>query len=201
MIDRIKHSIDNLHLDIMDGHFVPRITFGQHFVEDLRSITKLQLDIHLMISNPEKQLESFMRAGGDRIIVHFESVKDFDHIKNLAESHEKQLGLSISPNTPFTNILPYVKDIDSVLIMTVHPGFSGQELIPNTLDKIKEAEVFRTENSLDFHIMVDGGINLNTARDVIKAGAEILVIGTGLFSTNDPLKEIERFRSLSELDN
>jgi ribulose-phosphate 3-epimerase len=198
MIKKIQDSIDYLHLDVMDGHLVPRITFGQQFIETIRNITDLPLDVHLMITNPEKQVESFIKAGGDRITVHIESLKDFPLIRKVTESYEKQLGLSISPNTPFANLLPYIKEIDSILVMTVHPGFSGQKFLPNTIKKIKEANMLKMKHELDFKIMVDGGINLNTATDVMTAGADILVVGSGLFSANDPLQTIKTIKAMKD---
>jgi ribulose-phosphate 3-epimerase len=196
-IDLVKDSIDYLHLDIMDGHFVPRISFGQQFVEKIRDITDLPLDVHLMITNPEIQMESFIKAGGKRITLHVETIRDFKTLRAITDRHKTGLGLSISPDTPIDELMPFINEIDSILIMSVHPGFSGQRFLPSTTEKIKEVNTIKTERSLNCQIMVDGGINLTTAENVIKAGADVLVIGSGIFYSLDPLKEVEKIKLLS----
>ena len=195
-IERIKPFIDRFHLDIMDGHFVPPISFGQQFIKNLRPISDVPFDVHLMITNPEAQVESFLEAGGDIIIVHIETVSEFSKIKTFINSYGKKIGLSISPNTSINKITPYLEEIDVLLIMTVYPGYSGQKFIEESINIINKVRKLKQEKSLIFKIMVDGGINYTTARGVIEAGAEILVIGTGLFSSADPVKELEKIRSI-----
>src|SRR3989338_4019355 len=185
-----KAGCDLLHIDVMDGHFVPNITVGPFIVKAIRRITQLPLDAHLMIEKPERYIESFAQAGANHITIHAEACYG-----NLAEcieiihSHAITCGVSLKPATPLTRIGDHLKDIDLVLLMTVNPGFGGQAFMPEVLTKIRE---LRMQFYRD--IEVDGGINQETAKEAVKAGANILVAGTAIFGKADVKKAIEDLR-------
>lgn len=188
-----------LHLDIMDGHFVPNISFGPAMVRTVRPLTKLFLDVHLMCSKPEVLLEAFAKAGADQIIIHAE----------LGETKAAQLlwkirslgckaGLAVNPPTPLALAQPHLKHIDLLLVMTVNPGFGGQEFIVECLPKIQQAAAWRKEQRLAYRIEVDGGINFQTAAECAKAGADTLVSGTGLFGKPNMTAAVRKMRQLAQ---
>ncbi len=172
-----------LHLDIMDGHFVPNLSFGPGIVQALRPLTDQYFDVHLMIDNAEKYIEPFAKAGADGITVHIECTKDINscisHIKSLG----KDVGIAINPDTPAEKVLPYLQNIDLVLVMSVFPGYGGQKYIEDVNSKI---ELIRQKAGADFHIQVDGGINKENIAKVHAQGADVLVAGTAVF--NDDIK-------------
>jgi ribulose-phosphate 3-epimerase len=168
---------DWLHCDVMDGHFVPNISFGPDVIAALRKATKLPLDVHLMIERPDLYAERFIEAGADHVIVHVEAKHDVAKTLAAIRRRGKKAGLSLNPPTPIENVLPFLDQIDELLVMTVNPGFGGQAFIPETLEKIRT--VRRRAPRLD--ISVDGGINLITGRQCVEAGANILVAGNSLF--------------------
>jgi ribulose-phosphate 3-epimerase len=170
-----------LHLDIMDGHFVPNISFGPEVVRVLRPLTKMFLDVHLMCSKPEILLEPFAKAGADEITVHVELEDRVTPLLWKIRSLGKKVGLAINPPTATSHVEPYLGQIDTLLVMTVNPGFGGQPFITETLPKIQQASDWRREKELQFRIEVDGGINFQTAADCARAGADTFVSGTGLF--------------------
>jgi ribulose-phosphate 3-epimerase len=170
-----------LHLDIMDGHFVPNISFGPEVVRVLRPRTKMFLDVHLMCSKPEVLLEPFAKAGSDEMTVHVELGDRVTPLLWKIRSLGKRVGLAINPPTAMSHAEPYLGQIDLLLIMTVNPGFGGQPFITETLPKMQQAFAWRRERSLQFRIEVDGGINFQTAADCARAGADTFVSGTGLF--------------------
>ena len=177
-----EKGADWVHIDVMDGTFVPQITFGQPIVKALRSHSSLPFDVHLMVEHPETQIESFAAAGADYITIHWEAT--VHHHRVIAAIHQlgKKAGISIVPSIPVSaieEILPYV---DLVLVMTVNPGFGGQEFIPRAAEKIAVLNKLREENSYNYLISVDGGINTETAGFVIDKGADILVSGSSFFS-------------------
>ena len=168
---------DWLHCDVMDGHFVANLTFGPDTIAALRLATKLPLDVHLMIERPDLYAERFIEAGADHVIVHVEAKHDVAKTLAAIRRRGKKAGLSLNPPTPIENVLPFLDQIDELLVMTVNPGFGGQAFIPETLEKIRT--VRRDAPQLD--ISVDGGINLITGRQCVEAGANILVAGNSLF--------------------
>jgi ribulose-phosphate 3-epimerase len=185
---------DLLHVDVMDGHFVPNLTIGPDVVRAIRRWTSLPLNVHLMIENPERFFRSFSQAGADSIVFHVEAAADVSRAIKALRQLERGCGLSLNPETPVEEVFDYLEDIDVLLVMSVHPGFGGQEFIPESLERIKRArEEARTRNPrLD--IEVDGGINEETARMVVAAGANVLVAGTALFRSEDMAEAIRRLR-------
>ncbi|MDD3234466.1 MAG: ribulose-phosphate 3-epimerase [Candidatus Omnitrophota bacterium] len=192
-IRRVEEAgADLLHVDVMDGHFVPNITIGAPVVKSLRKAAKIPLDVHLMIDNPGFFLDDFIRAGSDIITVHAETVseKEFASMSGTARSAGRRLGVSLNPSAPLDMIKAYLPYTDFVLVMSVNPGFAGQEFIPGAIDKVAELRgIFRGE------ISVDGGINDKVAGRVIRAGADILAAGSYIFGASDVKAAIERIRN------
>ena len=176
---------DMIHVDVMDGHFVPNITIGPPVIKSLRKYTDLPFDVHLMISPVHKYIEDFSRAGSDIITIHPEATENVKDSIDLIKSLRRKVGLSLNPDTPIDKIEKYLNQIDLVLVMTVYPGFGGQKFIPKVLNKIKNLKNFKDENKLKFDIEVDGGINFENNKLAIDAGANILVSGTTIFKNND----------------
>lgn len=170
-----------LHLDIMDGHFVPNITFGPSVVKQLRSVTSMEFDTHLMITNPQNYIDKFVDAGSDRITLHAECDDDLAGSIKMIKDLGVKAGLSVNPDTPFSCIREHVPDLDMILIMTVFPGFGGQKFMPDIMDKLAEARSFVDENNLDIDIEVDGGIGPHNASVVTSNGGNILVAGSAVF--------------------
>ena len=186
-----------LHLDIMDGHFVPNISFGPDVVKTLRPVArKLEFDVHLMCSKPEILLEPFAKAGADRITVHVELGEAVNPLIWKIKSLGKKVGLAINPPTQIGLVEPFLKQVDLVLIMTVNPGFGGQPFINETLPKIQQVAEWRRELNLDYRIEVDGGINFQTAVECAKAGADTFVSGTGLFGRPSLQTAVAKMRRL-----
>jgi len=188
---------DMIHVDVMDGHFVPNLTIGPPVIKALRQYTKLQFDVHLMISPVHKYIQDYADAGADIITIHPEATENLkesiDHIKKL----NKKVGVSLNPKTKIDLITELLDKIDLVLIMSVNPGFGGQKFMPKVLNKIKDLKEIREEKNLDFDIEVDGGINFDNNKLAIKAGANILVSGTAIFKNNNGniKKNIELLKS------
>ena len=184
-----KAGADWIHIDVMDGHFVPNITIGPVIVKSIRPVTKLPLDVHLMIKEPEKYIESFAKAGADIITFHIEVEEDPKEIIRLIKYFKKKVGVSIRPKTDVAKLSNVLPMIDMVLVMTVEPGFGGQAFMSDCVPKIKEIrKIFRKD------IEVDGGVNSATAQEVIEAGANIIVAGTSVFGTKDYAEAIKKLR-------
>jgi ribulose-phosphate 3-epimerase len=188
---------DMIHVDVMDGHFVPNLTIGPPVIKSLRKYTNLPFDVHLMISPVHKYIKNFSEAGADIITIHPEATKNIKDSVDLIKSLGKKVGLSLNPDTQIETIEKHLKDINLVLVMTVYPGFGGQKFISKILDKIKNLKKIKDEKNLNFEIEVDGGINFENNKLVIEAGANILVSGTTIFKDNDGdiKKNIELLRS------
>jgi len=183
--DAEKAGADMFHLDIMDGHFVPNISFGPGIVRTIDRLTDIFLDVHLMLSEPEKYIEAFTKAGADNITFHIKVHPDPSDIAIRIRNMGIKTGISLNPDTPVDNVLPYLEYFDLLLIMSVFPGFGGQEFIESTIPKISTARKFIDEACLPTQIQVDGGIDGSNSERIVKAGADILVMGTAFFSSKD----------------
>ena len=179
-----------LHLDVMDGIFVPNMSFGMPVIESLRSVSPIIFDVHLMITEPHRYIERFAEAGADIITFHYESNSDVKSTIEQIKKTGKRASLSISPDTPAEVLFPYLPELDMVLVMTVYPGFGGQKLIPATLEKVKALREYITANGLNVDIEVDGGISPANVADVTRAGANVIVAGSSVFHAEDPAKAI-----------
>lgn len=174
-----------IHVDIMDGHFVPNLTIGPPVVKSLRQATRLPLDCHLMIENPDQYIPDFAEAGADWISVHQEACRHLNRTLNLIKSHECSAGVVINPATPVETLAEVLDIVDYVLVMSVNPGFGGQKFIPATLHKMRKLAEIRSARGYQYRIEVDGGVGMDTVADVVNAGAEILVAGNAVFGKGD----------------
>jgi len=193
-----KGGADMIHVDVMDGHFVPNLTIGPPVIKYLRKYTKIPFDVHLMISPVHKYIIDYANAGADIITIHPEATENLSESVNHIKKLNKKVGLCLNPDTDIKKIINYLNQIDIVLIMSVFPGFGGQKFIPEIVTKIKELDKIKKENNLIFDIEVDGGINFSNYKIVLEAGANILVSGTTIFKENngDLKKNIESLKKI-----
>ncbi|HLR07883.1 MAG TPA: ribulose-phosphate 3-epimerase [Bacillota bacterium] len=195
-----KGGADYIHVDVMDGHFVPNITFGPLVVEAIRPVTTLPLDVHLMIDRPDDYIPMFANAGASILTVHQEASVHLHRTIQMIKHYGVKAGVAINPATPLMMVKEVLHDVDLVLIMTVNPGFGGQSFIDNTVDKIKQLATWREESGAAFEIEVDGGINAATAKRCVRAGADVLVAGSAIFNHNDRHQAIETIKSSAGID-
>lgn len=191
-----EEKVDFIHLDIMDGNYVPNISYGPGVIKKLRPLTDILFDTHLMIERPENFIEDFIKAGSDIITIHPSTTKHLDRTLSLIKSYGKKAGLALNPGDSL-DILDYnIENIDLVLIMSVNPGFGGQKFIPSALRKIREVKKLIEKRNLKTLIEVDGGIKLDNAKDVLDAGADILVSGSGIFEKGRTRENIKAFKEI-----
>ena len=187
---------DLLHLDIMDGNFVPNISFGPRIVESIKSITSLPLEVHLMVEKPENHIKSFINAGGDIIIVHYETSKHLDRLIQTINEAGVKSGIALNPATTLSVIEYLINKIDILLLMTVNPGFGGQKFIPGMITKIEKARKIIDNQKKSISLAVDGGINLDNIYQVVKAGAEIIVVGQIISKSANPEMTTKKIKNL-----
>jgi ribulose-phosphate 3-epimerase len=199
-IARVAPSVEWLHLDVMDGHFVPNISFGIPVIASIRQTTDLYFDCHIMTTNPDAYLGELKAAGVDLVTVHIEAVPDPSRAMTRAEEHELNFGLVMNPGTPFDAVAPYVENCDVVLVMSVEPGYGGQAFIPDVLPKIEKAREWVESHGLGADIEVDGGITPDNAGQAVSAGATVLVAGTAVFGAEDPPAAVNALRRAAETD-
>lgn len=196
-MDLLDESLcDYIHLDIMDGHYVPNISFGPGLIKALRPRTKKVFDVHLMITEPERYFQDFAQAGSDLITIHTDATihlhRSLQEIKVLG----LKAGVALNPGQSLEEIKYVLEDVDLVLIMSVNPGFGGQSFIPSALEKIRDLKTLRDQKGLNFLIEVDGGIKLDNAKELLEAGADVLVSGSGVFKEDNPKATIQAFKEL-----
>jgi ribulose-phosphate 3-epimerase len=188
---------DIIHVDVMDGHFVPNISLGIPVVASLRKATRLPLDVHLMIEQPELYIEDFIRAGGSRILVHQEATVHLDRALAMIRELGAEAGAAINPATPVGMLSEVLDKVDTVLVMTVNPGFGGQKFIPNTYEKIRQLNQMRARYNATFRIEVDGGVDPGNTAELAQAGANTFVAGTSIFHTADPAAATRQLKKLA----
>ncbi|MFW9992608.1 MAG: ribulose-phosphate 3-epimerase [Candidatus Odinarchaeota archaeon] len=201
-IMKVEKHVKCLHIDVMDGHFVPNITVGPAVITSLRPITTLEFDVHLMITKPQRYIDAFIDAGADSITFHVETgdVKAINRTIDMIRARGKKVGLSLNPGTPVTKLNDFLEKVDLILCMTVEAGFGGQKFMLETLQKIREIAKRIEQSGLPIILQVDGGINEETARLAVKAGANVLVAGSAVFKQPDPARAIQDILQAIELN-
>jgi ribulose-phosphate 3-epimerase len=187
-----------LHVDVMDGHFVPNLTLGPPLVESVRKITGLTLDVHLMVTNPEMFAPIFIEAGADQVSVHYEAATHLDRTIRNIQSLGARAGVVLNPATPVSVLEDILFAVDYVLIMSVNPGFGGQKFIPNAVNKIRRLDQIRQEKRLDFAIEIDGGVNDDNIEKIVQAGCNWLVAGSHIFHSADPAATVKEMQQIAE---
>lgn len=198
-VAKIEDVGDLIHIDVMDGHFVPNLAFGPQVVAALRPLTKLPLEVHLMVEKPENFVDEFIKAGADTILVHAESTPHLYRVIQLIKEAGVKAGVVVNPGTPIESVSPILHLVDEVLVMTVNPGFGGQKFLPDMLRKVTHVAQLRdTTANADYTIEVDGGVNADTISDCANAGADTFVAGSFVFDNADPAGQVRRLRGLIE---
>jgi ribulose-phosphate 3-epimerase len=192
-----RAGISMLHVDVMDGHFVPNLTLGPPVVKSIRKVTKLTLDLHLMIQDPDKFAPYFIEAGADQVSVHQEACVHLDRTLRMIQSEGARAGVVLNPATPISTLDEVLELADYVLIMSVNPGFEAQRFIPNALKKVRALDLRRKELGLHLPIEIDGGINLENLSDVIRAGCDWIVAGSSIFHSEDPASTVNRMQQIA----
>jgi len=200
LLDDIKKveeaGVELLHIDIMDGHYVPNISFGPVVLKSIQGKTSVPFDVHLMIENPDQYIESFVQSGADIITVHAEATVHLHRTIQNIKSHGVKAAVSLNPATPLVVLEEVLPELDMVLLMSVNPGFGGQSFIETTLDKITRLRKMITDRGLDIDIQVDGGVKLTNAKAIVDAGANVLVAGSAIFGTDDIAETVQKFREV-----
>lgn len=192
-----KGGAEVIHYDVMDGHFVPNLTIGPLVLKDIRKCTNLPIDVHLMIENPDQYIPDFAKAGADWISVHVETCPHLHRTIQMIKELGKKAGVVLNPHTPLSSIDEILPEVDFVLIMSVNPGFGGQKLIPSCIDKIVKLKSILKERNLEhIFIEIDGGVKLDNLKTVIDAGTEVVVSGSGIFNTEDPIATIQQMKEV-----
>ena len=186
-----------LHLDVMDGHFVPNLTIGPPVVASIRKVTSSHLNVHLMIEEPERHIPAFVEAGANSISVHYEACRHLDGVLGLIRSHGLAAGIVLNPATPVSVLQDVLEVADYVLLMSVNPGFGGQKLIPYVLDKVRELDGMRRDKRLTLPIQIDGGVHRENLAEVVRAGCDWIVTGSAVFHSSDPEGAIRRLRDIA----
>lgn len=189
---------DYLHLDVMDGNFVPNISFGSPIIKSLRKITKLPFDVHLMVDKPERYIEDFVEAGADVITVHQEATIHLQRTIQLIKSFGVKAGVSLNPSTPIEALEYIIEDLDLILIMSVNPGFGGQSFIPAMKGKIKKTRELIKKRNHNIILQVDGGIKLDNVKEIIDCGVDLVVVGSDVFRANDVVERTKDFKDIIE---
>jgi len=198
-IERVERGgATMLHVDIMDGHFVPNLTIGPPVVESIRKITRSRLDVHLMIDDPDRYAPIFIQAGADQVSVHQEACVHLNRTVRMIQSEGALAGVVLNPATPVAMLDEILDVADYVLVMSVNPGFGGQQFIPRALDKVRELSRSRQERRLQFSIEIDGGITLDNLPDVVRAGCDWIVTGSSIFHTSDPAATVAEMRQIAQ---
>lgn len=185
-----------LHIDVMDGHFVPNISFGAPIVNAIKGKTEMFFDVHLMIENPDNYIKDFVDAGADMIVVHIEACRHINRTIQLIKSYGVKAGVALNPGTPLTTIEEILCEVDMVLLMSVNPGFGGQSFIASTLNKIKKLKNMIDSNGFEVEIQVDGGVKLSNVSQVVEAGATVIVAGSAVFGAEDINKTVGEFKRI-----
>jgi len=187
-----------LHIDVMDGHFVPNLTVGPPVVSSIRKATRLILDVHLMITDPDRYAPVFIASGANQVSVQQETCPNLDRTLRMIRSEGARAGVVVNPGTPVGLLEDVLEIVDYVLVMSVNPGFGGQEFIPRTLEKVRRLDRLRAEGGLDFAIEIDGGITLDNVAEVVRAGCDWIVAGSAIFHTPDPAAAVEQMRNAAQ---